>query len=523
MKGSYCLIRHMRRDPSDSLTNGVFYTPDTVARELASGARNCVPNSRRLRILDPSCGDGALLKATRKLLGERQIYHGCDIFHPPKTADLSKWKFIRSNFFSYSDDFKYDLVIANPPYIRAGLLTSKEKDKRFSEFKDFAPVSRMCDLWAYFLLKGCMHLNEGGTIAAVVPWAFFEAEFAHPLREWFAKKFKVVRVLVLKDRLFEKTEKQVLLVWMSGYNNANRAIQIGFSDRAASSHKYTKLNGRKWNSSSLITDVGLDTANVIEEFEAFGLQPISEYASVSIGTVTGANPYFIMPEEIAEGRGFGHSARIPILTSVDELSGLLANVEPRKALIQFSRMTRKRKSYIRLGQKQNIHLRSHCERRCTNGNREWYRVSPGPIADAFFTYRIAKIPYMSLNTKSLHCTNALHKVYFDDGVTREQRKWVVLSVLSDFSQLSLERYGRHYGNGVLKIEPSALKNAMVYVPVRRKCPPDAFKEASRLLRAGKKEEASRIATAAIRKYAHITKSLAAEVETTLTAIRRRRL
>lgn len=161
--------------------------------------------------------------------------------------------------------------------------------------------------------------------------------------------------------------------------------------------------------------------------------------------------------------------------------------------------------------------RSHCIRR---GER-WYQVNVEPAPNAFFTYRVASTPYLTLNPKGFLCTNALHKVSFMKELSMSAKKWISLSILSDISQLSLELNGRHYGNGVLKIEPSALKATLVTIPSRR-ISEIRFNKISKLIYAGNKDEAAEEATSYIKEVSNIPDHVWSQVRTALNKIRARR-
>ena len=127
-----------------------------------------------------------------------------------------------------------------------------------------------------------------------------------------------------------------------------------------------------------------------------------------------------------------------------------------------------------------------------------------------------------LNPDSLQCTNALHKVVFDSNLTMAQRRWVCLSLLSDFSQMMLERYGRHYGNGMLKIEPSTLKGVPVFLGSNKSCPIGLYNEVLDLVDSGDKRAASRVATKLVQNEAGISQYFANQVKGALKAMRSRR-
>ena len=114
------------------------------------------------------------------------------------------------------------------------------------------------------------------------------------------------------------------------------------------------------------------------------------------------------------------------------------------------------KSYIRKGEEKQYHLRAHSLRR-----KPWYSVNVGETPDAFFPYRMSKLPYLIRNNRRTQCTNSIHRIYFKN-LSESEIKWIQISLMSVVGQLSLESFSKTYGRGMLKIEPKSLKKSLVY-------------------------------------------------------------
>lgn len=58
---------------------GIVYTPEKLADFVAKLLLNEIKIKNRVKVLDPSCGEGALLNSVSKILGEKADYIGIDI------------------------------------------------------------------------------------------------------------------------------------------------------------------------------------------------------------------------------------------------------------------------------------------------------------------------------------------------------------------------------------------------------------------------------------------------------------
>jgi hypothetical protein len=81
--------------------------------------------------------------------------------------------------------------------------------------------------------------------------------------------------------------------------------------------------------------------------------------------------------------------------------------------------------------------------------------------------------------------------------------------------------GRHYGNGIIKIEPSALKKALVYT-CKTKISQRTYDDIIQTLVTGDKDKASLEATKLVAKEANIDESIIYDVLSSLNELRTRR-
>ena len=100
---------------------GAYYTPERLANWLVSHMESAF--SKKMRILEPGCGDGAFLTALNDVSAERSFIVDAVELNEKAIYDAKKHKhkrrvnFVNEDFLFWNSNKKYDLVIGNPPYV----------------------------------------------------------------------------------------------------------------------------------------------------------------------------------------------------------------------------------------------------------------------------------------------------------------------------------------------------------------------------------------------------------------------
>lgn len=514
----------MENDSIDHIrTNGIYYTPPALAEFLVK------PLIRHadIAILDPACGEGSLLRAAKKRCvevsgdtSERPSLVGCDKISIGKLDGLGDCRVFNCDFLKFSNDQTFDLILMNPPYVRHHLINNEDRNEYQKETSKICQFRKLADLWVYFLVKSVCHLKKGGSIGAILPWSFLQSDYARDIRLWLLRKFARIRVLALSSEYFERAEERVILVWVRGYGEETKSVEIAFGGRVDERVRYHKIDKAQWGAAKVIFSAKNDVASILQRYiDKFCFSRFGRYATVRIGIVTGADRFFILNQDIAIKRGFRKKQNlIPIISTSKELTGLcLDGNEPKKVLIRFPKeCSGKFSHYITEGEERDYHLRAHSVRR-----NPWYAVDVGTVPDAFFPYRVSRTPYLVFNDKKIQCTNSVHRVYFEN-ITENARRWIQVSLLSAAGQLSLEAYSKTYGSGVLKIEPSSLTNAIVHKG-SKKIQAQIYNAISQAISKKDKELAVRLATKFINDTLCIPEDLSSQTISCLDELQRRRL
>ena len=214
--------------PSHAKANGVHYTPPDLARFLAGvtvqalGERNEGP----VHVLDPACGDGCLLlafaKATPASLLSRLFLTGyetdraavADAARALTSSRVGGVSLLSQDFLSVEgvepeDEHgqrglfdphepvgqRFDVVIANPPYVRTQVLGARRL-KRLSE--RFRLTGRV-DLYQAFAQAMANVLKPGGVLGLLTSNRFLTVKSGASLRELLCREFALEAIYDLGD------------------------------------------------------------------------------------------------------------------------------------------------------------------------------------------------------------------------------------------------------------------------------------------------------------------------------------
>ncbi len=204
-------------------TWGQFATPTDVA-DLLLGFCLRRPNAR---LLDPSCGDGALLRRAAQWRGwlasaegqpARPTLHGIEL--DPRAAAVAETipgaNIERANFFTlHAADYEpFDAIVGNPPYTRAEWIERLGDDARqmalfpsegvpggASPVRPLVPrelsaaLGGRAGLYAYFFFHSLEFLREGGRLGFVVPNGWLDVAYGGALKQFMLDHFRVVAVI----------------------------------------------------------------------------------------------------------------------------------------------------------------------------------------------------------------------------------------------------------------------------------------------------------------------------------------
>ena len=226
------------------------------------------------------------------------------------------------DFFDYPIENKFDVILMNPPFVRHHLVDDEKRNKYQKSIVGTFRLKRTSDLWAYFLVKSSLHLKKGGSIGAILPWSFLQAEYAQEIRMWLSDKFKEIQILALNPEYFNGAQERIVLLWLKNYGSAVKSIKISFSQHLSEALRYCDITREQWMAQSIIFSNDYDISSILSMYvEDFNFKQFEEFANIKIGVVTGADDFFILGKKDAKKYFLSKKYLVPIFTSSREFSG----------------------------------------------------------------------------------------------------------------------------------------------------------------------------------------------------------
>lgn len=210
---------------TEDKAGGVTYTPkqlaDFVAAQMVAAAK-LMPDGKPLRVLDPAVGDGALLLSLLEHL-EKQAFVNVEVYgfetdkralseaasrlalrFPKATLHLRQGDFLvfvleqtgmAGALFVPRHDEHFDLIIANPPYVRTQVMGAAQAQLLAGQFA----LGGRIDLYHAFLLGIAEMLKPSGTSGVIVSNRFMTTKSGAFVRQALRQGFNIDHVWDLGD------------------------------------------------------------------------------------------------------------------------------------------------------------------------------------------------------------------------------------------------------------------------------------------------------------------------------------
>ena len=484
--------------PTSQKLRGGYYTPEPIAKFLARWAIQ----SAQDRVLEPSCGDGAILEASLNVLiaqgaSKREVsklVQGIELDDVERNKALGRFAKVgiaaQKNSIHLGDFFAYcrshlpsqgllagcekvpqlfDAVVGNPPFVRYQNFAEEHREPAFDLMRQAGmSPTRLTNSWVPFIVASAFMLNEKGRLAMVVPAELLQVNYSAELRRFLSDYFNKITLITFKKLVFDGIQQEVVLL-LAERNGAGRGgirvIEFDDMDDLAS-YEYADFARRELkpmdHSTEKWTQYFLDKKEIelLRELRSHPeLKMTGDVMEVDVGIVTGQNQFFVMNQEQLELNSLqeythkivGRSAHLSglIFSEANWLENVAHNYPafllnlPNADLDTF---TYELREYVKSGEIAELNTGYKCRIR-----QRWYVVPSVWTPDAFMLRQIHTYPKIILNQAQATCTDTIHRVRFRNQADSSK---VTAAFMNSLTFAFSEVVGRSYGGGVLELEPN---------------------------------------------------------------------
>lgn len=509
-------------DLAEDKLRGGYYTSSEVASWLCSWAIRSPTD----KVLEPSCGDGAFLEAAAL----RFIEHGAEASAIAKSltgieiisdeADHARARLRRllgigfhrivktSDFFAWWQEQKcasFDAVVGNPPFIRYQTFPEPYRSLAMEIMKGLGlKPNKLTNIWVPFVVAAVAMLRPGGRLALVLPAELLQVTYAAQLRSFLTDRFARIDIVACNELFFEKAEQEVVLLLADGALPVSSEVNTcrvtmtetrtvaEIIDRepgvvlADAQPKTIQHDHEKWLKYFLTER---EIAFMRELRSSGATTPLSTYASIDVGVVTGKNEFFVLNGTQVAELGI-EEYTIPLVSRSIQLRGTrlgktdwdaLALAGDRVYLLNLAsfngmKLPRALTKYIQDGEESAFHKGYKCSIRAP-----WYAVPSVWVPDGFLFRQIYDFPRMVLNKAEATSTDTIHRF----TSKAEKPEEIIANTYTWLTAASAEIEGRSYGGGVLELEPTEAERLLMPAKLNGAMP---LSECDRLTRAGRLDE-----------------------------------
>lgn len=455
---------------------GAFYT-DTNATDVMAEWVIRRPGDK---ILEPSFGDGAFLKALRNVARSRGYQalrlFGAELIQEPFSGAieaqlLNKKDSFLGDFLSVQP-FEVDAITGNPPYVRLRHLPPDQMNRALQcassvLHRDMDPSG---SIWMPFILHGLRFLRKGGRLALVLPHELTYVRYARPLWKILGECFNDIRLVRVHERLFPDILQEVVILFADGYGGETKYVNFQAIEKASQFSKAEDLpctalpierivkGDRVFLEALLPTGTRELITNLLEN----RTEPLPKSCVFNIGYVAGDKEFFHPDSGVITHHKLSKACLLPALTSGKQLRACGLYTSDLRCVadnLYFppnnNSLSAADKRYITYGKILGIHKRYKCAVR-----KPWYLVPGVRVPDMLLSV-FAERPILVINDAKYVASNSL-LCGFLKNVSAEKFSagWYTSLTL-----LQIELQIHALGGGVLILVPGEV--AKIRLPICR--------------------------------------------------------
>lgn len=396
---------------------GAVYTPMGMSRDLTISLLSHLKPRESLAILEPALGDGRLLRSVLETLSPRQeirvvAYELDNTVLQPATKKLTE-DFPHVDFTFLNKDIvehylgghlmgqEFDVIIANPPYLRTQVMGADKAKKIANIFK----LRGRVDIYYAFVLISLDLLSKDGVAGFVTSNRFMKVKSGEKLRDFLLENAAVQEIIDYGDtKLFDAAVLPCTFVFTRGKTDPTAVrfysiYQTVTEERPSEQsvfpyHRIRSSNELEFRGSRFEVQSGslsvsdadgtwsvesVESAAWLATVNTHTTKRLRDLGKVRVGIKTTADKVFLLRNPDAFGDALPELAR-PILTHRNA-GQIIGNSNPRWMVVYPHEVRDGKKTAVSLKNfpKTSAYLNTHreqLERRkyVQDAGRQWYEV-----------------------------------------------------------------------------------------------------------------------------------------------------
>ena len=494
------------RTPKERNRLGQFATPPVLARDLLHYLKPLMTASP-IKFLEPAIGTGAFYSALLQTVGEARVAKalGFDVDARFVEAANRLWRetpleVVQQDFTivppPWFDPERFNLVIANPPYVRHHHLAGQDKVRLQHQVKNLTGyhVSQLAGLYCHFLLLSHVWMEADGLACWLIPSEFMDVNYGQTIKSFLLREVTLLRIHRFDEAATQFSDALVssaAVVFRKRKPQPAHSVEFTHGGTLTSPERCRVVASADLDAAGKWTRYGRDELYARQSSEQLRLGDLFD---IQRGLATGDNAFFVVTPETIEAWELPESCLTPILPSPRYLKTehveadadgkpaltkplFLVNCTLPETVVETEQPALWR--YLQHGRERGVHEGYLCKNRTP-----WYAQEKRPAAPLLCTYmgrsrtKEANPFRFILNESSATAANSYLMLYPTEKMQTLARANPAIykdvwRTLNNLSRLELINEGRVYGNGLHKLEPKELANVLITGFVPAVSPPEA--------------------------------------------------
>lgn len=471
---------------------GQFSTPNLLANDVLTHAKNIFPKRGKVRFLDPAFGTGSFYSALNNVFPVSRIeaatgYEIDEHYGKPasKLWEITDLNYHIADFTKQEppvEDEKFNLVICNPPYVRHHHLNG-QKERLQAKALEAAnmKLSGLAGFYCHFMALAHPWMKKNGIAGWLIPSEFMDVNYGQAVKSYLLNEVTLLQIHRFdpSDVQFDDALVSSAVVWFKntkpGKNHKVRFTYGGTIDKPAHD-KDVSLSvlekEKKWTRFPLS-----------EERSETNAPRLRDFFAVKRGIATGDNKFFVLTRDQVKARGLPLEHFRPILPSprylnatevmadnngYPDIENQLFVLDCKLPIDEVKRVYPNLYSYLQEGVQAGVSERYLCKSR-----KIWYSQENRPESRFYCTYigrsdQEGKKPFrFLLNRSKAIVANSYLILYPKPHLEREIERnpeldELLLEALNQITGKAMLDEARVYGGGMHKMEPKELMNVPAF-------------------------------------------------------------